>query len=267
MGALWRTRCASVAKGRGLARPQFEGASLRSDVGLSIVEVVVATLILLVGALGMLAVVTTGLASTAQTNARDGATNLARDLVERARQVSYEKTSLTDAPKSLTDTLPTSDAVAAMTGSRYRITRRGVSYTVTIRACSIDDPSDGAGIGDATFCDAPTNTDPKPDPLALPSIGVKILGITVTGGGSLLDTVCKAIGTGNPIVAGVGSTVAGALSAVGGASIEVCPDKSYAAVDTNGADDLRRIRVSVSWDTRHKGSIVQTTLIVNPSQS
>ena len=34
-----------------------------------------------------------------------------------------------------------------------------MTYTVTVSACSIDSPSDGAGVGDATFCDAPTLVD------------------------------------------------------------------------------------------------------------
>ena len=60
---------------------------------MTIVEVTVAAAILLVGVLGTLALIGTAQTATQATRAREGATSLARELVERTRNLSY--TSLT----------------------------------------------------------------------------------------------------------------------------------------------------------------------------
>ena len=96
--------------------------------------------------------------------AREQGTNLARDLLERSRQAAYADVTVSTAPQILRATLPASDGATAVTGSpplsTFQVTRRNVLYTVTVFACSIDDPSDGVGQGNATFCGA------SPDPPA-----------------------------------------------------------------------------------------------------
>lgn len=88
-----------------------------------------------------------------------------------------------------------------------------------------------------------------------------MLGVTVAAGGSLLDTVCSAMG--NPAVIGELSSAASVLGPV-----SVCPVGSPlpdANLDGN-ADDMRRVRVDVSWNSGGARSLTQTTLINNPSQ-
>lgn len=111
--------------------------------------------VLLIGVLAMFALVETGMSSTRATTAREQGTNLARDLVERSRQVAYTSMTSAGAPDQLRGKLP--DA-GALSGSSFTVTRRNVTYTVTITACSIDDPTDGIGVGTSDFCAAPTGT-------------------------------------------------------------------------------------------------------------
>jgi len=56
------------------------------EAGYTIVEVMVAIVILVFGVLGALVLVEGGQASTSRTVAREQGTNLARDLLERSRQ-------------------------------------------------------------------------------------------------------------------------------------------------------------------------------------
>jgi type IV pilus modification protein PilV len=238
--------------------PTRPGAG-RED-GFTIVEVMVAMVIMLVGVLGTLTAIQSSAESSSKTNAREQGTNLARDLVERTRQASYSSVTMAAAPATLRATLPSSE-VGTLSGSTFTVKRRGVTYNVTVFACSIDDPSDGAGVGNATFCDAPGATTVPGSPPPGAAASVNVLGIGVSAAGSLLQTVCNALG-----ISSIASTLSAALSAV--APISVCPSggTGTAAYDVQ-PDDLRRVRIDVSW-TRSgtTSSISQTTLLTNPLQ-
>ncbi|MDP8967661.1 MAG: prepilin-type N-terminal cleavage/methylation domain-containing protein, partial [Actinomycetota bacterium] len=120
--------------------------ALAGDDGFTIIEVIVASVVLLVGMLGVLTMLTGSLATTAASNKRVAATNLARELVETTRGLDYGNL----------------DAVSAQlqarglgSGSPWTIARRGVSYTVTATTCAFDDPSDGyAATAVANGCNA-----------------------------------------------------------------------------------------------------------------
>ena len=224
---------------------------------------------LVVGVLGMLVMVEGSLSSTSRTTAREQATNLARELVERSREVPYASTTLSAAPAALAAVLPEHPSV---TGSSFVVRRRSIDYTVTITSCSIDDPADGAGVGNTTFCNNPSaNTGPGSlgggTGLA---VGFNVLGLPVSlaADGKLLTTVCNAIGTDTAIAGLVGSTAASLLSLTGnGAEVLVCPSgySGSAAYDVT-PDDLRRVRVKVAWTQRNKPySITQTTLLTTPA--
>src|SRR5919199_5371867 len=61
----------------------------RSQAGLTLAETLVAATLLLVGALGTFALVDTANSATASSRAREGATNLGREVLEDARSVAY----------------------------------------------------------------------------------------------------------------------------------------------------------------------------------
>lgn len=243
---------------------------LGGEAGFTIVEVMVAVVLLVVGVLAMLVMVEGSISSTNRTSAREQATNLARELIERSRQVPYASTTTGAAPAALAASLPESPAV---TGSSFVVHRRGADYTVKVTACSIDDPSDGAGVGDATFCDAPSSSPGPggPGSGAALAVGPNVLGLPVTldAGGSLITTLCNAVGTDTVIANQISSLATSLVGAEGkGAVIAVCPGGSNGSValDTK-PDDLRRVTVLVEW-TRGSSdplALTQTTLLTSPA--
>lgn len=131
---------------------------LRTETGFTIVEVMVAIVILLVGVLGSVKLVDQAQQATTATRAREGATNIARQLVDNARNMPYDKlrgTSPTDPLTTAYEALP--GLADANTGTTtYELNRRGITYTVTATACIIDDPKDGSRSDDslAGLCDS-----------------------------------------------------------------------------------------------------------------
>jgi prepilin-type N-terminal cleavage/methylation domain-containing protein len=233
--------------------------------GMTLPEVMVAMVIFLVGVLGTLILVQGSMSSTTRTTAREQATNLARDLVERSRQASYSNMTMDLAPATLRSMLPSSDAATALSGADLRtfdVTRRGVTYTVTVFACSIDDPADGAGQGDAKFCAAPTGTVVPGSSPPGAAAAVNVLGIPVTAGGTLLQTVCNAVGTDTTIL----NTLTSAVSNLSPVKVTACPSGStYGSVPFDSTpEDLRRVRIDVGWTRGGGGSVSQTTLLTNP---
>ena len=103
--------------------------------GFTLVEVMVAMLVLLVGILGTLKLFDGALTGTAGNNARVGATNLGRELAETARGLDYDKLT----PALLADTLQARGLGAA---TPWKIVRRGVSYTIAESVCTYDDAAD-----------------------------------------------------------------------------------------------------------------------------
>lgn len=118
---------------------------------MTLVEVMVAIVILLVGVLGTVAMIDTSNAATSKTKAREGGTNVARSVVEVARGVPYR----TLTAQSLLDELAKRPSLAdSGGGSDYTISSRGFDYDATVTVCSIDDPKDNLGSHDNTvsFC-------------------------------------------------------------------------------------------------------------------
>ena len=104
------------------------------EAGFTLVEVIVASFVLLVGMLGVLTMLTGALRTTHTSNTRIGATNLARELVETTRGLDYD---------NLTVVQSQLQARGIGTGTPWIVERRGVRYTVTTTTCAFDDPSDG----------------------------------------------------------------------------------------------------------------------------
>lgn len=238
--------------------------------GFTLAEVMVALSLLLIGVLALLTMIEGSLSSTGRTVAREQATNIAREVIERSRQVPYASTTTTAAAAAIAAALPETPSVSA---GRFTVRRRGIDYSVAVSACSIDSPSDGAGVGDATFCDAPSSSSgpgsaPTGSGLA---VGPNVLGLPVSlaVGGSLINTICNAVGTGVPVIDSISSLTTGGLAPLlgNGAQVQVCPASGgrEIAFDTR-PDDLRRIRVRVDWTpgSGDAGSLTQTTLLTTP---
>ena len=126
-------------------------ARARDEHGFTILETLVAMVILVVGLMGTLKLLDGANRSTVSTEAREQGVALQRQLVEAARNTSY------------TDLLPTSVvglvrgqpgfADSTIGAQGWQIKRRGVTYHMAIGVCSVDDPADGIGTHDtSTFC-------------------------------------------------------------------------------------------------------------------
>lgn len=226
--------------------------------GFTLIEVLVAIFVLVVAVLGVASLLSTSYISTKSTTSREQATNVARDVLERSRQVDYTVTTTSTIGPSVRGRLP--DAAGAGTGSPFTINRRNTDYTVAVSSCSIDDPSDGAGVGDDSFCANPTGTPVPGSPASGNAVGANVLGISVNLGGSLLNTVCNAVGTNNAIL----NRLSAGLAPV--APTSVCPLTSSGTVAYDRRpDDLRRVSVTVTWEDQGRTrTLTQVALLTNP---
>src|SRR4051794_37042671 len=76
-------------------------SSLRDERGFTVIEILAAMLILLVGVFGTVSLIDGANATTASTKGREGATNLGRELVESARSVDYDKITQADIEEAM----------------------------------------------------------------------------------------------------------------------------------------------------------------------
>ena len=129
--------------------------SARDQRGFTLVEVMVAIFILLVGVLGVVSMVDGANAVTSKTKAREGGTNVARSVIEIARSVRYRDLTAAALLAQL-DSRPGMEDVDP--GADYTIRARGFDYAATLTVCSLDDPQDGLGnhAGPISYC-ADTN--------------------------------------------------------------------------------------------------------------
>ncbi len=113
---------------------------LRDSAGFTLVEVMVAALILIVGAGAAFALIDSANRAVTSNAARSGATNLGRELTEYARTTDYD---LLQPTQIVTALRKHTQIAGTLTGSVWKITRRNVVYTVSTDVCTFDDPKDG----------------------------------------------------------------------------------------------------------------------------
>ena len=143
--------------------PMPSSARARDD-GFTIVEILVASFVLVVGMLGVLSLLNGALRTTSVNIERVGATNLVRELVEGTRGLDYDDMSGSLVQSRL-------QAAGLGSGSPWTIVRRGVTYTITATSCTYDDPADKlAATPPAGVCTpqpvAPTGEGPVRPPCA-----------------------------------------------------------------------------------------------------
>ncbi len=138
--------------------------------GFTLLETLLASVVLIVGVLGAFGLLDVSAQTIAATRAREGAVNLAREILEDSRTVPFSEVSST-----IGERLQQLSALAPKSGgSGWQIERRGFTYTVTVEACSIDDPKDGLGSHDSTFCPNQEQGTADPTPIDLKRITAKI---------------------------------------------------------------------------------------------
>src|SRR5438445_13768387 len=110
--------------------------------GFTMIETLIAAFVLAVGIGGLFGMLSISVKATGSSRAREGATNLAQEILEDARTIPYAQLSPTD----IVSELQTMNGLANTSGtSAWQITRRRYTYTITASECSIDDPK-------AKFC-------------------------------------------------------------------------------------------------------------------
>lgn len=133
--------------------------------GFTIVEVMVAMLVLLVGVLGTVALIDTAMGVGKTSRSREAATNLTREIVETARKIDYDLLLTSSAPAAMQAGDGLQDADPAKAG--WQVERRGETYDVSLEACIYDDAKDGSFSGNAGagYCPgvATGSTDPNGD--------------------------------------------------------------------------------------------------------
>src|SRR5215212_5834569 len=139
-----------------------------AQAGFTLIEVLVAMMILLVGVLGVVTLVDGANAVTSKTKAREGGTAIARSIIEVSRSIRYRDLTQASLEAAL-ETRPTlADSQPSVAG--YTIRSRNIEYQLTLTVCSLDDPKDDLGVRPAgtLFCtdsDGPgaTPRDRNPD--------------------------------------------------------------------------------------------------------
>jgi type IV pilus modification protein PilV len=124
-------------------------ARISPEHGFTLVEVLVAIIILATGVLGMAKLAFQASSTTADTKAREGATNVAREVVENVLALPYS----TLTPDQVTPALQAKPALAPTAGyTGWTLLRRQIPYTLSVTECYLDDPADGRGSHDTNFC-------------------------------------------------------------------------------------------------------------------
>jgi len=131
------------------------GRSIRhDDRGFTMIEVLIAAVVLVIGVLAVLSLFLRASASTVVNRQREGATALAREITEGARSVPFDKLVGVTALNARLQQMPGLEDGSGGGGGTYTIVRRGASFTVATSVCTVDDPNDGGGVrpSDVTFC-------------------------------------------------------------------------------------------------------------------
>jgi type IV pilus assembly protein PilV len=228
-------------------------ACARDEDGFTILETLVAMVILVVGLMGTMTLLDAANRTTTSTQAREQGVALQRQMVETARSLSYSELT----PASVVGLVR---AAPGFTGSRiggqgWEVVRRGVTYHMAIGVCSVDDAADGIGTHDpSTFC--------------------------ADGAGATTAAQCRTNLGANGSVAGTGTASGGAVgdcgldtdfdgrvngltqSDVGACAPGVC---TLSTPPDSEPDDFKRIVTLVRWSigqgTRYA---LQSTLVPYP---
>lgn len=242
----------------GPSRPMDAGMERRDRIsgerGFTIVEVMVAMVVLVVGLLGTVTLLDRANAATSSNRAREGATAVTRELVEAARGTPYDQ--LTQGNVVSTIRSKAGFASSTIGGGGWQMQSRGVTYTMAVGVCSVDDPNDGLGAADSTFCAGTGTTTAADCRAALGKAGDisgtgSATGVTVGDCGIDLD---KDGQVDDLTLGDIGSCTSGTCAGGGTA-------------DTN-PDDFKRVVTLVRWTTGNGAHyVLESTSLPYPGLS
>jgi prepilin-type N-terminal cleavage/methylation domain-containing protein len=225
---------------------------LRED-GFTIVEVLVASVILLVGVMGVLGIVVQADGASTSNRAREQGVALQREIVEAARSIPYDQLTQTSIVARIQAQPGLSDSTNGAAG--WTIRRRNINYSIAVGTCSVDDANDGMGPHEsAGYCRSGTGA-------TTPSQCLSYLGRTgdIAGAGTA-PSGSVAVGD-----CGIDLNYDGAVDGLVDTSGGPCSNCSGA--DTN-PNDYKRIVVLVRWSRGlGKRYALQSTTVPNPGLS
>ncbi len=134
--------------------PRAVRGALAPQAGFTLIETLIAAMVLAVGITATFGILNISAKTTVNTRAREGATNLVREILEDAHTIPYAQIS----PSSIEGELQATTELATTTsGAGWHVKRRGITYTVSVSECAIDDLKDGYGVhelenGKSVFC-------------------------------------------------------------------------------------------------------------------
>jgi len=165
--------------------------SLTDERGYTLVELMVAALVLVIGIFGAISLLDGANRTTVANNARMGATNLAREILENARSVEYQLLT----PSQLESALQAKPGMGG--GTPWKLSRRGITYTIEASVCTFDDPKDNVAVTPpAGVCtpqapvaaSAPANLAAETQPDDFRRVTVKLTWDKGTGGRTITQT-------------------------------------------------------------------------------
>jgi Tfp pilus assembly protein PilV len=262
--------------------------------GFTIIEVLVAAVVLVVGLLGVLAMVDQASSATAVSVEREAATNVAREVLEQAHAANYDALLPASTAATLRTAIDPTGArqSAAVNATRWTIRGRTTTdqasrLTVDVTTCSVLAPSrqirvipatltpctsstgGGGGGGGGTVTDGSCQAAVAGDPV----IGVTIrllVDLSLCTSGAVVNIACTALGPTQPLTAVLAGLVGeeGSLQVLtgplgGGISTNLCGGRPVSSVPngTAPADDARRVTAEVRWGTGAGQVIRQTTVV------
>ena len=240
-----------------------ERTSSRDEGGFTLIEVLVAALVLVSGLLGTVSMIDAAGATDTTTKAREQGVGVARELLEAGRSIPYAQL----IPASIVAKVQALPGLAnANAGPGWTIQRRGVTYGVAIGVCSVDDSADGYGTEDPNYaCASNTGAPSVPCSQLLGRSGSVAGDSAVVAQNSGTLSGQRSIGDCglDPDLSGRVDdlTQADASGCAGG----VCQNTPIG--NDASPDDYKRIEVLVTWSTVNGGMYVrQSTLLANPGQ-
>jgi hypothetical protein len=232
---------------------------LRGQGGFTIIEVMVASLVLLVGLVGTVTLINAANATTVSTQAREQAVSLERELLEATHSVPYQQLS----PTSVVSQVQAAPGLRnAGVGPGWTIQRRGFTYTVAVGVCSVDDPSNGYGTENPdTFCATTASPNPSCNTLLGTSGNIAGVASAVTSANATL-TGQQAIGS-----CGLDPDLDGRVDNLTQTDVPKCTGGACTPAPTGDSnpDNYKRILVLVTWTVNQVGHYaLQSSTIPNP---
>ncbi|MTD42987.1 prepilin-type N-terminal cleavage/methylation domain-containing protein [Conexibacter sp. W3-3-2] len=226
------------------------------EAGFTLVEVLVAAALLLVGMLATLSMLDMAQAVTTTSKTREQAVSLQREIIEAVRAVPYDQLTpggvgpAVRASGSLTD--------SNLGSGGWTIRRRGATYTVAVGVCAVDDARDGTGTHDGgQFCATGAGTTSSATCGTLLGISGAISGTpaAATAGAAVGD--CG-------IDLNLDGQVDNLTEASVGLCLLICPGAGTDAMPS----DYKRVVVLVRWATGGGSRYaLQATTIANPGMA